>query len=158
MSKKETPVAVRVARWTAAAAAITALGTIGNTFIEKRPWFLGGEDEKPAVVSTIKTPAPVVEHHESPVIHFNATSGTGYVMKKKAITDDVVVASTASSDHGAVAMSVTTAAAPDLGWYNNVLTYMYYRPFTFWTIAASVLILGGYLIIELLHSRQTKKS
>jgi hypothetical protein len=45
MSKKETPAAVRVARWTAAAAAITALGTIGNTFIEKRPWFLGGEEE-----------------------------------------------------------------------------------------------------------------
>lgn len=56
MGKKETPTAVRVARWTAAAAAITAFGTICNTFIEKRPWFLGGEPEKPTKMVSAMMP------------------------------------------------------------------------------------------------------
>jgi hypothetical protein len=55
MSKSSTPVAVRVARWTALAAAITALGSIGNTMWTERPWW----KDPPAATATAEyVPAP----------------------------------------------------------------------------------------------------
>jgi hypothetical protein len=150
MSKKETPTAVRVARWTAAAAAITALGTIGNTFIEKRPWFLGGEEEKPAIVSTVKAPAPVVEHHESPVIHFEVASRTSGV-KKSVVADS---APTTVAMTPPPTSMVTMSAASDLGWYRNTLNYIIYKPVTSSLIIGSFILILVYFVVEYTHRKK----
>lgn len=155
MSKKETPTAVRVARWTAAAAAITALGTIGNTFIEKRPWFLGGEDEKPAIVASVPKPQPKMEHYEAPVVHFNIPSGTQYV-DKSFIEDSITASSAASMSGGAITSAATTvmSGAPDMGLYINTLNFMMYRPVAFWLIVSTSILILIYFLIEYMYRKK----
>jgi uncharacterized PurR-regulated membrane protein YhhQ (DUF165 family) len=96
-----------------------------------------------------KTPAPVVEHHESPVIHFEVASRTGGVKKS-------VVADSAST---AVAMTpptsmVTMSAAPDMGWYRNTLNYIIYKPVTSSLIIGSFILILVYFIVEYTHRKK----
>jgi hypothetical protein len=155
MSKKETPTAVRVARWTAVAAAITALGTIGNTFIEKRPWFLGGEDEKPAIVASVPKSHPKMEHYESPVIHFNIPKGTEYI--QKSVSEESVAASVMSTSSSDATMTqAAMAGTPDMGLYRNTLNFMIYRPVAFWLIVATSILILIYLFIEYIYIAKRK--
>jgi hypothetical protein len=156
MSKKETPTAVRVARWTAAAAAITVIGTIGNTFIEKRPWFLGGEEEKPAIVASVPKPQPKMEHYEAPpAIRFNIPKGTEYI--QKSMSEESVSASTMSAASANIEVSqpvVAMAGAPDMGWYRNTLNFMIYRPVEFWVIIGASILILAYFIVEYTHRKK----
>lgn len=51
MPKHTTPISVRVARWTAIAAAITAFGSVFNTMWSERPWWR--ETDTRAMSSTV---------------------------------------------------------------------------------------------------------
>ena len=161
MSK--TPPSVRVARWAAVAAAITGLFTVGNTFIEKRPWFLGGEEEKPKVVESTPVPVKKVAHYEAPAtIRFSIPKeGTerldNEVRKEREynVTREASTAIVASmgTETPVMAMSV----APDTGLWGKFLNFMYYRPIPFWTITVSLFFICVFFVTELLHHRKKNK-
>lgn len=159
MSKKnETPVAVRVARWTALAAAITALGTIGNTFVDKRPWFLGGEDTKPAIVVQHQVEKHSPDHYESPnIIKFNINQSTD--------VQQATINSTITSDgrnfekvrkYKAEEMPNINGTS-DVGWWSDIINFIEDRSISFWIISASIVLLGGYSIIEFFYIDKKKK-
>ena len=153
MSK--TPPSVRVARWAAVAAAITGLFTVGNTFIEKRPWFLGGDEEKPTVVVPAPVPIKKVAHYEEPAaIHFSIPSTNGEM--KSTTVSEASVMSAMSSEIPPASMMVMSSA-PDMGWWGNFLNFMYYRPIPFWTITISLFFIGVFCVTELLHHRKKGK-
>ena len=75
------PTSVRVARWAAIAAIITAFGSIFNTIWSNTPWW--EKDEPAAIVAPVETPIKsivqttpfVVEAtkiHKQPIIHVKA--------------------------------------------------------------------------------------
>jgi hypothetical protein len=67
---QQTPTAVRVARWTTIAAAVTALGSFFNTMWTERPWW----KEPP--------PSPIVAPVSPPKNDYNVgVSGLGFSMK-----------------------------------------------------------------------------
>lgn len=138
MSKKknDTPTAVRVARWTAVAASVTALGTIGNTFIEKRPWFLGGDEPRAIVVSTTPNNTKPEIYEASPTVRFN-------------------VPNEAAFDGGGM-NSVAMLNTPDMGMWINFLNFVVYSPFQAWTIIGSILLIVIFSIIEFFHRRKKK--
>ncbi len=173
----KTPVAVRVARWTAITAAITALGTIGNTFIDKKPWFLGGEEEKPAAVAT-PLPAPKVaaaapEFEAPPSVHFSMPSSAerNEALEKhhKNLVETLVRSGRTPDEAKALAsMSLsqmasssapqaTMSGVPDMGWWRNTLNFIYYRPVAAWLIIGSVSLTLGAIAAEYLIRRKRRK-
>jgi hypothetical protein len=163
MSKKKnnTPVAVRVARWTAVAAAITSLGTIGNTFIEKRPWFLGGDDivAESVSVELIFQPEIYVPNLKS------FDNGTGVQHVENSVSPDEDGIKHFSADPSPVISEYqipyqqqqTMASSPyDGSLYNQFRYFAYENPVSVWIFGGSILLIGVFTLVEYLHRRKQK--
>ncbi len=164
MSKKksDTPVAVRVARWTAITAGITALGTLGNTFIEKRPWFLGGEEDKPAISTN-------ANHKSNNVQYFVSDESSVEEKKQRVELEGQLVkgfmsggktkeeAEKLAKQYAEISSQPSMSVAPDMGPWLNFLNFMEYKPVAFWLIVGSISVFGIAVLVEYLIRRKKKR-
>lgn len=113
MSK--TPVGISIAKWTAVAAGITALGSVFQTVWTERPWWLA-KDEPAPVVASAQPPSAASDgfvkmrkEPEMAVRSARAPASEPVVAPAEAMTAISVEPPTASHE---VAMS----SAPERGW------------------------------------------
>lgn len=153
--KKETPASVRVARWTAVAAAIAALGTIGNTFIEKRPWFL----ESAKTEAVVKQPAAITHAPILPsytestnIVKFNFPQ-VQPVTSLPSYETSVVTTSQTYIDHNAVASMVSTSPAPSSVW-NSISSFFAYYQTEAYVVMGAIVLLSIAALIEYFYQKR----
>lgn len=158
MPKSKTPTAVRVARWTAIAAAVTALGSTINTMWEKKPWFLGGDETPAPIVAPASAPAPTKLYiapapHNKPVYH---TKPAIEHMVSEAGSGVANVASVPAADNPPVMMT-TTAMEIKPTLYDRFMNFVKRNPIAFWLIFISAMVMGVYPLIEYFNHRHVKR-
>jgi hypothetical protein len=144
MSKKRSfrpiPTSVRVARWAAIAAAITAIGSVFNTVWVEKPWW----KEAP--------PTPIVreslERSAPPRAYYRSEAGEG---------SPVSGARAPASIEVPEAMVMSTASGPEPTLWESFLIKLKTHPVSTWLILGSVLIGAIWIGVEIYEHYKKKK-
>lgn len=160
MPKRQTPTAVRVARWTAIAAGVTALGSTVNTMWEKKPWFLGGDE--PAQVERVEARPtgahPMIAYEASATMNVSEEQRNAIVksLEQSGLNHDDAIkkAQEIIELQSQPAMSI----GPEPTLYERAYYFSEEHPIYFWLIVSCIVLLGGSTIVEYFHRRNEKKA
>ena len=149
-----TPIAVRVARWSALAAAITALGSVGDTMWTERPWWkdpVPTEIHAPAVVPVLK------KARETPaVVSFTMPKGLSETRRDapKSVAREVDTVVITSPAPVIAVEKPNTMVTPPRTLYQTFLIHLEHHSITTWLIIGSVVVFGIFMVVEFLHRRK----
>lgn len=135
MSKSSTPTTVRVARWAAIAALITAAGSMFNTVWTEKPWW---KEEAPTPIAAEAFTSPNGTHRVRPA------------------PSRATAAETMSVEASEGAPMMTMSPSPEPTLWQKTQWYFENHTTATWLVAGSFLIGLGWLVSELFFHRKKK--
>jgi hypothetical protein len=143
----ETPISVRVARWAALAAAITAFGSIVTTVWSDRPWWV----EPTPVVQTVSAPVvPSVQVLPNQPKHVEMFSKS-----QPNILYDIgpITAGAANSPVTSPRLEVTK-----FEWYRDTMKFLWRHPMASLLIVGCLVVFSTFGVMEFLYHRRTRSA
>ncbi len=144
-----TPTAVRVARWTACAALISALGSVFSTMWQEKPWW---KDPPPVEVhAPAVLPAPKKARETPATVSFTMPKGLSESRRLLPKSSAGEVATVIKPAPVIVVEKQSVVTTPTRTLYQTFLIHLQYHPITTWLIIGSIGVLGIFVVVEFLH-------
>ncbi len=131
---------LKLSRFFGAIGGVTGITTFINSLGIEIPWFKKQPEEPPAL------PQQPINIYIQP----NQSFTGGESIQKS-------IAPTSAGNGEATTQSIMVQSMPDFDWYVDILNFMTYSPVSFWTIAASVILVIAWITYELINKFKKPK-